>query len=321
MKDFVKQYDIKHKIQRLYIHWDVSTQCNFHCTYCYAIESYGKEWGSIDKWFKQKLIINNIGRASLPVFLGLLGGEPTLHPHYDELIDNCYSAIKKHKDGRLYVTTNGSRGNGFFEDHKFYNQMYFLFSFHPEYEGKYGKKFETLVNNITIARRRGFKCKVNVMLHYDSRFWKKTHKFIDDIECIEGLEIHPHWLYRDGNPHAGVVNYTHKFYREFKRFEEYPGYFTFEDQSGGKELFNDYNMFRDEQNYNFKGWNCWHNNYEISWDGKVRNVCFADKEDLLLRNFNFFKNIKKICPVVCPHTSCSCDGLLKIYKERQNDKA
>ena len=51
--NYIKQYDVKHKIQRLYVHWDVSTQCNFKCTYCYAMKDYGDEWGKIDDWKKE----------------------------------------------------------------------------------------------------------------------------------------------------------------------------------------------------------------------------------------------------------------------------
>mgnify|MGYP003626930147 CR=1 FL=1 len=314
MRDFVKEYDTKHKIQRLYIHWDVSTQCNFKCTYCYAMKDYGNDWGKIDKWFKQEMIINAIGRATLPVFLGLLGGEPTMHPHYDELIAKCHKAISKHKDGRLYITTNGSKETKFFENHKFYDNMYFLFSFHPEYEGKYGKDFKLLIDNIKTAIQKGFRCKVNVMLHNDAKFWPRTHKFVDAIEHIEKLEIHPHLLYADGDVHQ-LEDYNNQFYEEFSRFQEYEGYFTFEDSEGNKKLFNDYNIFQSELTQ-FKGWDCWNNNYEISYDGILHRVCFEERVELI-RNIYFFRDIKKICPVTCPHASCNCDGLLKIYKEKK----
>lgn len=184
MKDFVKQYDTGHKIQRLYIHWDVSTQCNFKCTYCYAMKEYGDDWGKIDSWFKQKLIIKNIGRAKLPVFLGLLGGEPTMHPHYYEMIDLCLDAVTKHPDGRLYITTNGSQDNNIFLNHRYNKNIYFLFSYHSEYEVKYKKDFQILLENIKTVIDRGFKVKVNVMLHYKEKYWEKTHKFVDELEKI-----------------------------------------------------------------------------------------------------------------------------------------
>jgi MoaA/NifB/PqqE/SkfB family radical SAM enzyme len=308
---YKKQYDIDHKIQRLYVHWDVSTQCNFKCTYCYAMKEYGEKWGRIDRWEKQKLIIGNIRRSTLPVFLGLLGGEPTLHPHYEELVEGCYNAVRKQDDGRLYITTNGSKEIEFFKSHKYYKYLYFLWSFHPEYEGIYGKGFKTILNNIRLMADRGFKSKVNVMLHHDKRFWKKTHKFVDEIEKIDGLEIHPHFLYADGDVHK-LEEYNDNFYKEFVRFKDYPGYFTFEDEDENQKLFNDYNIFKSDLTH-FKGWDCWNNNYEISYDGIVHRVCFPESSHLVT-DFNYFKNIKRVCPVTCPHTSCNCDGLLKIHK-------
>lgn len=312
MRDFIKQYDTDHKIQRLYVHWDVSTQCNFRCTYCYAMKEYGDDWGKIDRWDKQKLVIKSIGRSTLPVFLGLLGGEPTMHPHYQELIDQCHAAVTNHPDGRLYVTTNGAKESSFFKQHKHYNHMSFLWSFHPEYEGKYGEGFKRLLDNIRIMLDKGFRCKVNIMLHPNKKFWDKTHKFVDKLEQFEKLQLHPHFLYADGDVHV-AEKYSDSFYEEFDRFKDYPGYFTFEDSNGDKILHNDYNLFKRELT-GFKGWDCWNNNYEISYDGIVHRVCFEERTDLL-KDIFYFKNIRKVCPVACPHTSCNCDGLLKIYKE------
>ena len=312
MKDFIKQYDKDHVTQRLYVHWDVSTQCNFKCTYCYAMKDYGTEWGKLDTWPRQKLVINSIGRSQLPVFLGLLGGEPTLHPHYDELIHRCHDVISRHEQGRLYVVTNGSSPESFLKSHKFYDNMYFLFSFHTEYEGKYGKDFKTLINNIKIAANRGFRCKVNIMLHHDERFWSKIHKFVDSVEKIPGIELHPHFLYADGDVH-NVHEYNDKFYTEFIRFKDYPEYLTFEDSSGSKEMFNDYTVFNDNKT-NFKGWSCWNNNYEISYDGYVHKVCFPVRTNLVIKPY-YFKQMTEIKPVICPHSQCGCDGLLKIYKQ------
>jgi MoaA/NifB/PqqE/SkfB family radical SAM enzyme len=312
--DYVKQYDTKHKIQRLYVHWDVSTQCNFKCTYCYAMKDYGDEWGKIDKWFKQKLIINNIARSNLPVFLGLLGGEPTLHPKYYELIDLCLEAVTKHKDGRLYITTNGSQDENIFKNHQFHENLYFLFSFHPEFEVKYKKGFKILLNNIKIAVDRGFRVKVNVMLHNKKKYWERTHKFVDELEKYgDRIDIHPHFLYGDGDVHK-LEDYNLEFYREFVRFKNYPDYFTFEDNKGNKTIYNDYNIFENKFT-SFKNWDCWNNNYEISYDGYVHKVCFEGKVNLVSNPF-YFKNITRICPVKCPHSNCNCDGLLKIYKEK-----
>lgn len=313
MSDFVKQYDIKHKIQRLYVHWDVSTQCNFKCTYCYAMKEYGDRWGKIDDWKKQELVVKALSRSNLPVFLGLLGGEPTIHPKYHELLSGCYGAIDRHEEGRLYVTTNGSRKTSFFEKHPIYDKMYFLFSFHPEYQHIYGKNFSRFIDNISISRSKGIKCKVNVMLHHDKKYWKDIHSLVDRLESLDNVEIHPHMLYADGDVHK-LVDYKDDFYTEFKRFEKYPNYFVYETQSGEKTVLNDYTLFNNKYN-TFTGWDCWNNNYEISYDGIVHRVCFDESSDLVRDPF-YFKKLTSVCPVTCPHNECNCDGLLKIYKEK-----
>lgn len=307
----MKQYDKDHKIQRLYIHWDVSTQCQLKCSYCYAKKHYGDDWGKIDKWSSQKIVLHTLDRASLPIYLGLLGGEPTDHPHYEELIDRCYDVITNHPDGRMYITTNGLQPTSFFENHKVEREMRFLFSYHPEYEMKYGKGHALLLDNIKAAMHNGMRVKVNVLLHSNRKLWSKTHVFVDELEKLDGIEIHPHFVYEGGNVHK-LTEYTQEFYEEFKRFADYPEYLVF-----GNNIYNDYNLFANDIAH-FEGWKCWNNNYEISWDGVVNQFCFNDYQPLI-SNMNYFANIEEIKPKICPHTGCNCDGLLKIYKESPDE--
>ena len=325
MKDSIKQYDTGHMTDRLYIHWDVSTQCQFKCTYCYAMKEYGwkgvdhpGDWGKIDQWDRQKIIINAIGRSSLPVFLGLLGGEPTIHPRYRELIDLSYNAIDSHADGRLYITTNGLIGPKFFEkNHRpEHEKMLYLWSFHPERYQSYGDNFYKILDSIKVCLDRGSRCRLNIMLHTDKSLWPVLHKITDLAEAIPGLEIHPHWIYADGQPPKGLINYNIEFYNEFKRFEKYPAWLIFEDAKGKVTKLNDFEIYSGNF-FNFKGWKCWHNNFEISWNGNLHKVCFKEPNVSLLRDPLYFKRLTKIKPQVCPHTSCSCDGQLKIYKENK----
>jgi MoaA/NifB/PqqE/SkfB family radical SAM enzyme len=308
----MKQYDKDHKIQRLYVHWDVSTQCALKCSYCYAREHYGDDWDKITTWDKQLLILHALNRAKLPIFLGLLGGEPTDHPQYHELIKRCHEVVTKHPDGRLYITTNGLQPTEFFANHPIYSNTYFLFSFHPEYEMKYGRGFKLLLENIKAVKSLGFRLKVNVMLHERSKLWAKTHKFVDALEEIGGVEIHPHFVYEGGDVHT-LADYSVEFYKEFERFKDYPGYLVF-----GDKTYNDYNLFSEDVAH-FKGWSCWNNNYEISWNGIANQFCF-DKYVDLSTDFNFFSRIESVEPKICPHDGCNCDGLLKIYKESPDEQ-
>jgi len=307
----IKQYDKTHKIQRNYIHWDVSTQCQLKCSYCYAINQYNKsnDWNKIDSWTRQKLVIRNIKNSSLPCFLGLQGGEPTIHPNYNELIELCHDAISTHKDGRLYITTNGLQTEDFFRNHKFYKNTYFLWSIHFEFISE--KSIQNIYKNIQICIDKGFRNKVNVMLHPNKKFWPMIHNIIDHLKTLK-VEIHPHFLYDDGDVHR-LHQYPEDFYNEFKYLEDMPNYLIFEDAKLKYE-YNDYTIFKNEMTC-FKGWKCWNNNYEIDIWGNVQTFCFDIRANLIT-NFNYFKNIKEIVPRVCPHDSCNCDGLLKVYKEK-----
>lgn len=318
----VKQHDTDHMINRLYIHWDVSTQCPFKCSYCYAMKEYNwqsdddpGEWNKIDKWEHQKLIIKAFKRSTLPIFLGLQGGEPTIHPKYEELIELCHDAISVHEHGGLYVTTNGSRGPEFFKKQKYHDKLMFLWSFHPEYSERYGDNFYKFVESVKVCGEKGHRNRINVMLHSDEKYWPIIHKLVDMIEDIPDVEIHPHWVYKDGDPHAGTIDYNEKFYKEFERFKHYPAWLIFQDVSGNNHKLNDYDIFL-SGNFNFHKWKCWHNNYEISWKGVVSKACNLGEKVSLITSPFYFKNIHTIKPVLCPHTSCACDGHLKIYKEK-----
>lgn len=319
---YIRQHDTDHVVNRLYIHWDVSTQCPFKCSYCYAMKQYNwqsndspGEWNKIDSWDRQKLVINSLKRSSLPVFLGLQGGEPTIHPRYPELIQRCHEAISTHEKGGLYVTTNGLRGPEFFDKQAYYDKLMFLWSFHVEYHEAYGENYNKIVDSIKVCNQKGHRCRINVMLHSDEKYWSHIHKFVDIVEEIPDVEIHPHWVYRNGDPHAGVVEYNKKFYEQFDRFKDYPAWLIFEDDKNNIAKLNDYDIFLNGS-FNFHNWKCWHNNYEITWDGKVSKACDLGEEKSLITDPFYFKKICSIKPVRCPHTSCACDGHLKIRKER-----
>jgi len=317
MKNIDKEYGVGHKVQRLYVHWDVSTQCNFDCSYCYAKKQYGTNWNKIDERKKQKAIISAMKVSSLPIFLGLLGGEPTIHPKFHELYELCFDAISRHKDGRMYITTNGSRKTEWFKTIPYHEHVYFLWSFHPEFIDRYSDddfNFGLILKNIQLMQDRGFKNKVNILLTTEKKHWDIILKFADEVEKIKGIELHPHFIYDGSMNHTHLHNYNEEFYEKFSRFKDYNPEFVTE-ENGVKEYHNDYSIFSNQLN-NFQGWDCWNNNYEINYDGKIMKFCF-DEHDDLSKNIMFFRNIKSIEPKSCPYTECNCDGLLKILKERR----
>lgn len=115
---------------RFTVDWTLNTLCTYHCSYCPEtlhrgnnfIRSKEKDPEYVEK-FLTKLAEEVKGR-SVHVFLN--GGEPTISPVFEQIIDFVY------KQGWCaYVNTNGSRSLDWWKDyaHKIYK---ITISYHPE---------------------------------------------------------------------------------------------------------------------------------------------------------------------------------------------
>lgn len=311
LENITKEFDFEHLRDRLYIHWDLLTKCNFHCSYCYSIKDYieNNAWNKIDNFQNQKLIIDAISLSKYPVFLGLLGGEPTLHPRFLEILDLIKEKIlPKNKDNRLYITTNGS--TNIFKKIKYIHNTFILWSIHLEYKGHYGKNFDKVFDNIKMMRDKGFKNRVNFMLIPDSKYYNDLHFIYNKLKELN-VQIHPHFLYKNQLENTELYDYPESFFDEFSEFKDVKGNFIFETENGYYNL-NDYYIFKNHLNC-FKGWKCYNNNFEISYNGIVQNLC-QKNEINILENPLYFRQIK-LDFMICPYKECVCDGLLKVYKE------
>ena len=295
--NYSRQHHIQQDPDHINVHWDSLTICQLNCSYCYARNEYGKEWGKISSKKIIDGVIEALRRSSLPFNLGLLGGEPTLGPHYNYILDQLLT-IKNFQF--VYVVTNGEKD---FSTHKDYDKLAFLFSYHPAD----CTDRDRFVNNMKLMLSRGYKVKVNIMLHHDKNLWPKIKEMFEICKDIPGLKIHPHFLY--GNSITKLFNYRPEFWKYFSFLEDYE-----KDLMYDNDVFNDYQVFRDKLT-NFKGWSCYNNNYEIDVRGNVVKFCLEKSDDVnLLSNPDFFKNITKTQPMICPHSACNCDGLLKQLK-------
>lgn len=281
-----------HLVQRLYIHWDLHTKCQFDCSYCYAKEWYSKQ----SKWQLQtpqstlNYIIKCISLSKLPVFLGLLGGEPTITPNFDALVERIErEIISINTANRLYITSNCFIHRKLPQNDK----IRVLCSYHPEFD--YADKF--IANVAKYAKTH--KVRINLMLI--PQFKKDILKVYN---ALKHLDIHPHFVYQ--NHRESLI------YDCFDDFRELAKVHKEFDYCG--ELLSDFELFEQSKNC-FYGWDCYNNNYEISAQGIVKNLC-KNTGVSLLENPRFFANISEILAMSCPHKYCNCDGLLKCLKIR-----
>jgi len=297
---YSKQHHLQQDPDHINIHWDSLTICQLNCSYCYARREYGEEWGKIASKEIINGVIESLSRSALSFNLGLLGGEPTLNPHYYYILDNVSNLPMSN---RIYVVTNGEKD---LTTHPDYERVAFLFSYHPAD----CTDRDRFVANIKLMISRGYQCKVNIMLHHDENLWPRIKEMFEICAAIPGLKIHPHFIY--GSSVHKLFKYRPEFWEFFKYLQDFEKDLVYD-----TDLFNDYDVFYNKLT-DFEGWNCYNNNYEIDVYGKVMQFCRTDASKVeLLRDPDYFARISKTEPMVCPHKSCNCDGLLKMLKIRQ----
>jgi len=94
------------KQRNMYIDWQLSDVCNFHCSYCNFASMGGVEgWPTYEQATK---LIDQILSHSKHEYrtYNLLGGEPTLWKHFSDL---CTYIKHNDKNSVIQVLTNGSR--------------------------------------------------------------------------------------------------------------------------------------------------------------------------------------------------------------------
>lgn len=290
---------IDHKVQRLYIHWDITSRCNYDCHYCYARKDYQDDWMKTDTWANQRLVVAAIRAAKLPVFLGLLGGEPTLHPKFMGLVSLCLMACH-HPESRLYITTNGSNTQALKKVPKD-PRVKILMSLHSSQEHK-DPGFKRFLDTLKYCSDN-FVTRVNLMLdpcHLDRSL--EMYSFIKSLNY--DIQLHPHFIYESQCDQGRLAEYNMKVLDVAKHARAEYLYNNVE--------MNDYDIFSRGLN-KFKGWLCWNNNYEVTWDGRVQNICKRHEVELT-KDPLFFRRITEIQPMICPYEQCVCDGLLKTLK-------
>ena len=298
---------VDHLIDRCYVHWDITTKCNMDCSYCYAKKEYNNDWQKESKLRDIDAVLQSIKLSTLPIFLGLLGGEPTISKHFNYIIRELNRSGFFEKNNRLYVVSNGQKPLQkvirYLKDSDYYNnKLFWLLSYHPSQDPD-DNIFIQCANELISM---GYKVKINFMLDPDLPFNElKKMTLVKDRLKKEAL-IHWHYVYV--NEHE-LAEYPEEVFEYFDKIIDQPKEFL----ADGVLVSDSWLLDQKFNRNNFKGWNCWLNNYEIDFRGNLVKFCTGEKTNLLDDIF-FFRKIKKIIPIICKWDKCSCDGLLKIKK-------
>lgn len=95
----------------LHVDWTVNSICNYKCSYCFSPEKPKQE-----KYYPERITrtIDNILFLKRPFYsFRILGGEPTLFPHFGLIVEQIFSRTNK---AGILTITNGSRAPDWFEN-------------------------------------------------------------------------------------------------------------------------------------------------------------------------------------------------------------
>jgi len=112
--------------------WELTTTCNYKCSYCPDDAHDGKyRWPSKKHVDEILILIKKFSDDDVPLMIDLLGGEPTLWPELPYFISRL-------NDMKLNIIcdilSNGSRSIKWWENNvKLFDSVSFGLSFHPEY--------------------------------------------------------------------------------------------------------------------------------------------------------------------------------------------
>jgi MoaA/NifB/PqqE/SkfB family radical SAM enzyme len=282
------------------IEWNLGKRCNYDCSYCpSSIHDNTSEHTDIEVL---KRTVDKLVALDKPVRLSFTGGEPTVHPKFEELINYC-----KHVGITwVSVTTNGTR-----KPEWYINQRadHWVFSLHFEYD------YNRVANTIAAVNKEK-QIMVNVMAHHDHmsavketvdyfnvvkvpyvirrvRWTEGDHNLFDDMR-YDGKDLD--WIKsNEATVKANVIIHSET---EFGPFDK-----TMHANDVIKLHLN-----------KFKNWTCSAGleSLMINWDGEVhRATCRVGGSLGNIYNSTF---VVPSDPVVCTRDWCTCSADIPITK-------
>jgi MoaA/NifB/PqqE/SkfB family radical SAM enzyme len=286
------------------VEWNLGKRCNYDCSYCpTSIHDNTSEHTDIEVL---KRTVDKLVALDKPVRLSFTGGEPTVHPKFEELINYC-----KHVGITwVSVTTNGTR-----KPEWYINQRadHWVFSLHFEYDYK---KIATTISSVHKERQ----IMVNVMAHQDHmEAVKETVGYFDAVKvpCVirrvrwtEG----DHNLFDDMRYDGKDLDWILSRESTVKDNVE----IHYETETGPATRTMHANDVIKLHKNEFKGWTCnaGLESLMINWDGEVhRATCRVGGS---LGNIYHDSFVAPIDPITCTRDWCTCSADIPLTKYDKN---
>ena len=273
--------------------WKIINVCNQRCSYCY--EGYGsKDTIPNSTFFKDNSqqnhylnILTILKLKTIGTFeVDLIGGEPTLHPHLFNIIQdltsnkNCYE---------ISLITNLSKPLSYFKrlDDLKSEKLIICPSLHFDYYSD-----ELIQKCIDINNFEYIDIVPIVMIHDDIKHHSNIMKTLKTFK-ENNVEFSISFL---SSVHKYVVDYNADAIKDIEQFaSDSSSKFTFNVEGLGNVKLNSHDVHENKLT-KFKGWDCRPQRYIIEHNGGIVNACTGKK-------MPFFGQCEK---VTCPKSDCNC---------------
>lgn len=292
--------------QLLRIHWDMLTICNNSCRYCYA--RHGKDWGRMarkEDIATLNLLIDRVLTDGVVkrVDVVLLGGEPTLHPNFTQIVKD----LLKHENTHISVTSNGISGykgkDNFTPEEK--SRIRWAFTYHTAYEDPTG-----FTHRILPTGDEWWEVAISPFVDPSASDGDiGLCRNIIEFGKAHGFIIQPSFMY---NPEDGTkrISMSEESWEVWSFLKEEAKYLVFDEVA-----YNDYSVFKKELN-KFRGWRCYNNNWILSVTGFLGRACDGYRTSPITESF--FSEYKPDHGwMTCTVDNCQCYGLLTGFKFKE----
>lgn len=287
------------------IEWNLGKRCNYDCSYCpSSIHDNTSSHTSIEIL---KATVDKLTALGKPIRLSFTGGEPCVHPKFQELVKYCkYKGISW-----VSVTTNGTL------PWEFYSALdadQIIFSIHLEFDWK--RVFNTIESVVNLSNKQVI---AQIMAHHDymdavlqlrsrclSAQIPNTVRRIrwteGDHDLFDDMRYHPDDLHWIKDQEATVKENTVIFVKE---------------EPDMPRLMHANDMIKLHKNQ-FKNWTCnvGIESLMINWDGDVhRATCRVGGSLGNIYNDTFVPPFE---PVICDRNFCTCAADIPITKYENN---
>jgi len=285
----------------IHVEWNIGKRCNLDCAYCPAeIHDNFSPHTDLDVMVNTIYELEKIGK---PIRLSLTGGEPTVHPKIEKIIECAKARLDW-----LSITTNGLRPAEWYIKQPV-NQWVFSLHFDNEYDRRVA---ENIVKYTQLLDMEGMSTlfQVNLMAHHEYMDKVRETATLLDSHNIPYVCRRIRWTEADDRDWFDDMRYNEK---DLEWILSKTATVKANCVVDDKDLIHANDVIKHKLNA-FEGWSCnaGLESLMINWDGDVHRATCRVGGSL----GNIYKGTfeSPVAPIICTRKWCTCVADIPLTK-------